>query len=404
MSQWNSSRRRLLEGAGAAALLAAGGSSMRLALAQESVAVLGILPLTGPYAADGERIRRGHEMAVEDFGGEVAGLKVDYVSRDTGGDAGTATRRVAEAIESENVTAIAGPWADDVAAAVSEVAAREKRVHYWSGGPIECHRYYFQWAPPYYTGVRATMEHVLSKNPDAKRWYRLTSDYAFGWTLEELEDRLAEEHGIEFVGSTRHVLGEREFSRFMSDISAANPDVLVLNNFGLDTAQAIRSAHSFGLTERTQIMVPWGSGIEDYLRLDPAITQGIVVGSAYYYTVDNPQAQDFAERYIERFDEPPGYPAGSGYAVMRLLLQGIEKAKSASAADLVRAMEGWELDTIVGPTRIEKATHQTLRPFFVTEGKASDEVSGEFDLARIVNVAQSDPPADVIACEDIGEL
>jgi branched-chain amino acid transport system substrate-binding protein len=277
-------------------------------------------------------------------------------------------------------------------------------VHYWSGGPLECHRYLFQWAPPYYTGVRATMEHVLTKNPDGRRWYRLTSDYAFGWTLEELEDRLAAEHGIEFVGQARHVLGEREFSPFMSEIAAANPDVLVLNNFGLDTAQAIRTAHAFGLTQRTQLMIPWGSGIEDYLRLEPAITQGVVIGSAYYYTFDNPQAQEFAERYIERYDEPPGYPAGSGYAVMRLLLQGIERAGSTDPADLVLALEGWELDSVVGRTFIDPDTHQTIRPFFVTEGKAPDEVEHEFDLAHIVDIAQADPPPDVIVCEDIGEL
>jgi branched-chain amino acid transport system substrate-binding protein len=407
MARWKVSRRTALRGAGAAAFVAAAGPSVRALsalAAEDSVAILGILPLTGPYAADGELIRRGHEMAIEDFGGSVGGLRINYVSRDTAGDAGTATRRVSEAIESEDVTAIVGPWADDVAAAVSEVAKRHKRVHYWSGGPIECHRYLFQWAPPYYTGVRATMDYAVKKKPEAKRWYRLTSDYAFGWTLEELEDRLAEERGIEFVGSARHVLGEREFSRFMSDISAANPDVLVLNNFGLDTAQAIRSAHSFGLTERAQILVPWGSGIEDYLRLEPAITQGIIIGSAFYYTIDNPQAKDFAERYIDRHGEPPGYPAGSGYAVMRLVLQGIEKARSATPADLVRALEGWELDTIVGPTRIDAATHQTIRPFFVTEGKGPEEVGGEFDLARIVDVAESDPPADVIECENIGEL
>jgi len=399
-------RRLLLQGAAALAgtsALSLLGSPTRAATGE--VSILGIVPLTGPYAADGERIKRGQEMAIEDFNQRSTDLKINYVSRDSAGDAGTATRRVSEAIERENIVAIAGPWADDVSAAVSELALREKRVHCFSGGPLPCHKYNFQWAPPYYAGVEATMKYVAQKNPDAKRWYMLTSDYSFGWTLEELEKHFAQELGIEIVGSQRHVLCEREFSPYMGEIAAARPDVILVNNFGLDTAQALRTAHSFGLTQQAKILVPWGSGIEDYIRLDPTITQGIVIGSAFYYTIDNPIAKSFSERYIERYDEAPGYPAGSGYGTMQLILGGLERAQGLTPADLVTALEGWEIpDTVVGPTRIGADTHQAYRPFFVTEGKKPEEVEGKFDLARIVGTHNGEVPADVLACKNIGSL
>jgi branched-chain amino acid transport system substrate-binding protein len=278
-------------------------------------------------------------------------------------------------------------------------------VHCFSGGPLPCHKYNFQWAPPYHAGVEATMKYVARQNPDAKRWYMLTSDYSFGWTLEELEKKFAAELGIEIVGSQRHVLGEREFSPYMGEIAAARPDVILINNFGLDTAQALRTAHSFGLSQQSRILVPWGSGIEDYIRLDPSITQGVVIGSAFYYTIDNPIAKSFSERYIERFDEPPGYPAGSGYGTMQIILEGFASAQGTSPADLVTALEGWESnDTVVGLTRIGADTHQAYRPFFVTEGKAPNEVEGKFDLARIVDTHSGEVPAEVLQCKDIGSL
>jgi branched-chain amino acid transport system substrate-binding protein len=361
-----------------------------------------MLPQTGPYAADGELIMRGQQMAVEAAGGEVLGRPINYIVRDTANDAGAATRRATEAIESEGVVGIVGPWADDVAQAIADVARRAKVIHYWSGGPVECHRYWFQWAPPYYTGVKATMDYAMQKNPDGQRWYMLTSDYAFGWTLEELEEEIAQEYGIEFVGRSRHVLGEREFSRYMGEIMAAQPDVLVLNNFGLDTAQAIREAASYGLHESTQIVVPWGSGIEDYLRLDPSITAGVIIGSAFYYTAE--PAADFSQAYIEKFGEPPGYPAGSGFAALEILLKGIERAQSAEPRDIVEALEGWEFDSVVGPTRIDADTHQTIRPFFVTEGKAAADMDGEFDLATVVATSREMPSADQLGCEDIGDF
>lgn len=373
---------------------------------QKEATILGIVPLTGAYAADGERIQRGQQMALEDFNSQSSvGLKVKYITRDTGGDVGTAIRRIGQAHENENLVAIAGPWADDVSAAVSEFALREKLVHAFSGGPLPCHRYNFQWAPPYYAGVRASMEYMVKKYPDAKRWYMLTSDYAFGWTLEELEQQFAKEFGIEIIGSQRHVLGEKEFSPYMGEISAAAPDVVMFNNFGLDTAQSLRTAHSFGLTQQSKILVPWGSGIEDYLRLDPAITQGVVIGSAFYYTIDNPLAKSMAERYIERFNEPPGYPAGSGYAVMQMLLDGLAKLDDITPANLVRALEGWQSDdSLVGPIVMDADTHQAFRPFFVTEGKAPSEIESKFDVARIVSTQDGRVPADALQCKGVGDF
>ena len=397
-------RRTMLKTGAALAGLTAG-QSVGLAWAAEGeAAILGIVPLTGPYAADGERIKRGQEMAIEDFTAANPALKIKYVSRDSAGDAGIATRRVTEAIESENVIAIAGPWADDVAAAVDDIAKRQKRVHFWSGGPLPCHRYYFQWAPPYYSGVDATMRYVASKKPEGKRWYMLSADYSFGWTLEDYEKTIGAELGVEFVGSSRHVLGEREFSPYMTEIAALAPDVLILNNFGLDTAQSLRAAASFGLSATTQILVPWGSGIEDYMRLDPSITAGVVIGTAFYYTIDNPVAQSFASRYIERFGEPPGYPAGSGYAAMALLLEGLKTAKTADPQALAEALEGWEGETVVGATRIDAATHQTFHDFFVTEGKKPEDVKDKFDLASIVMTVNGDVPAEVLNCPSIGEF
>lgn len=400
----SATRRSVLKAVGAASLTVGVGGLLtpRRVLAQEPVTILGIIPQTGPYAADGELIMRGQQLALEAFGGEVLGRPINYIVRDTANDAGTATRRVTEAIESEGVVGIVGPWADDVGQAVADVARRHKVIHYWSGGPVECHRYWFQWAPPYYTGAKAGMDYAMEKNPEGKRWYRLTADYAFGWTLEELEDQFAEEHGIEWVGSSRHVLGEREFSRYMGEILAAQPDVLVINNFGLDTAQAIREAVAYGLNQTTQILVPWGSGIEDYLRLDPSITQGIIIGSAFYYTAE--PAQEFSAKYIERYGEPPGYPAGSGYGALEILLNGIERAGSSDPADVVQALEGWEFDSVVGPTKIDAATHQTIRPFFVTEGKSPSEMENEFDVARVVSTSSEMPPTEALGCQDIGKL
>lgn len=366
------------------------------ALGQEDtgpVNILGLVPLTGPYAADGELLQRGHELAIEHFGGTVLNRPIQYIVRDSQSDVGVSVRRVTEALDAQPVTAIVGPWADNVGQAVADLARQREVVHYWSGGPIECNAYAFEWAPSYYSAVWGAMDYVTSQNPDAQRWYLLTADYAFGDTLESLEQAIAEEFGVEIVGSTRHVLGERQFSRYMPDIAAVRPDVLVLNNFGLDTAQAIREAASFGLHESTQIVVPWGSGIEDYLRLSPEITEEMIIGTAFYPAIDTPEAQRFVEDYVDRYGEPPGYPAGSAYSAMKIILQGIERAGSSEPSALVEALEGWDFEGLLGPMSIDGNTHKTMRPVFITQGKAAADMSDRFDAAEIVaSITRTAPP------------
>ncbi len=365
------------------------------------VNILGLVPLTGPYAADGELLRRGHELAIEHFGGTVLDRPIEYILRDSQSDVGVSVRRVTEALDAQDVTAIVGPWADNVGQAIADLARQREVVHYWSGGPIECNAYAFEWAPSYYSAVWGVMDYINNENPDAKRWYLLTADYSFGDTLETLEQAIAEEQGIEIVGSSRHVLGERQFSRYMPEIAALAPDVLVLNNFGLDTAQAIREAASFGLHQSTQIVVPWGSGIEDYLRLDPEITQGMIIGTAFYYTVDTPEAQKFTEDYIDRYGEPPGYPAGSAYSAMLTILQGIERAGSSEPAALVEAMEGWKFNGLLGEMTIDANTHKTIRPVFITRGKAPADMSNSFDVAELVASITRPAPPEFETCAGI---
>lgn len=408
------SRRAFLQtitggGLGAAGWICAGLFRPGRAYAQEPIPILGAIPLTGPYAFEGGLLRRGHEMAIQqDFNGKVLNRPIKYVIRDTETDAGAATRRVAEAIDTENVRAIIGPWSSGVALAITDVAKQKKRVHFFSGGTQhlagkDCHRYGFQWAASPYTAAWAVLEYVMRIHPEAKRWYMLTVDYAFGWALEEFTTLIGEkEYGITFVGKDRHVLGEREYSPFITKAAAVQPDVLLLNNFGLDAVQAIREAHAFGLGQDTQIVVMWSSGFEDYIQLTPEIRDGLIIGSNFYPKIDTPVAKRWVQMYQEQFGELPGYAPSSNYSMMRIVLRAIERAGSDEPAAIVKALEGWEFEDLLGKMSIDPHIHQTIRPYFVTRGKAQGQ--DKLDVADIVHTSDKPMPRALNECKDLGSL
>ncbi len=389
--------------------LALGAPALLRAQAKE-VVMLGIWPFTGPFADIGPVLDRGMQLAIEEWGGKVQGRPIKYITRDGETKASTSTRRVEEAIDSDSVKYVIGPWSSGVALAVTEVANRRKVLHYFSGGTEElagkrCHRYGFQWAASPYTAMHIVMDKFMERHPKAKRWYLFVVDYAFGWSVEKYIKIAGQRHGVEFVGTDRIALGHREFSGFVAKAAAARPDVLCLLNFGQDTVLSIREAHNFGLAPKVPIVHGWGSGVEDFLQLDARTRDNLWVGTNGYYTANTPVAKKFAETYQNKFKVPPGYAPTAAYGMTRLVLRAMDRAKSVEVPDVIKALEGWETEDWPGKVKILAETHQTVRDYFFLRCKRPDEMKQPHDFAEVI-ASGSTPlmPAEFNECKDIGAL
>jgi len=398
-------RRDVLKGAvGAAAGL--GFPTIVRAQAKEIV-ILGLWDQTGAFADVGPLNDRGMRMALEERGMKVLGKPIKYITRDGGTQAGISTRRAEEAIDGEGARFMIGPWSSGVALAVSEVAKRKKVPHLFSGGTEDisgarCHRYSFQWAASPYTAAKTVVDNFMKANPKAKRWHLLVADYAFGWSVEKYIKEVGKSHGLEFVGADRHPLGEREFSNYVQKAAANKPDVVAMINFGGDAVAGAREIFNFGLTPKVPLIMCWSSGVEELIQLAPEIRENLWVGTNFYYTADTPVAKAFVKNYRSKFNLPPGYAPSAAYSITRLLLAGFDKAKSDDPQAVIRALEGIELNDIVGPMHVDPATHQNLRPYFFLRCKPKSAMQGELDLADVVATGDTPLPKEYAACKDIG--
>src|SRR5713226_4558484 len=117
------------------ALAAAGlGFPAILRAQSKEIVILGLWDQTGAFADVGPLNDRGMRMALEERDMKILGRPIKYIVRDSATQAGTATRRVEEAVDGEGAKFVVGPWSSGVALAVSEVAKRKKVFHYFSGG------------------------------------------------------------------------------------------------------------------------------------------------------------------------------------------------------------------------------------------------------------------------------
>lgn len=399
------SRRDLLKmGAGAAATF---GFPAIVRAQSKEIVILGLWDQTGAFADVGPINDRGMKMALEERGMQILGRPIKYITRDGATQAGTSTRRTEEAVDGDGAKFVIGPWSSGVALAVSEVAKRKKVLHLFSGGTEDisgarCHRYSFQWAASPYTAAKTVVDNFMKANPKAKRWHLLVADYAFGWSVEKYIKEVGKAHGLEFVGADRHPLGEREFSNYVQKAAANKPDVVAMINFGSDAVSGAREIFNFGLTPKVPLIMTWSSGVEELVQLSPEIRENIWVGSNFYYTADTPVAKAFVKSYQSKWGNPPGYAPSAAYSMTRLLLAGFDKAKSAEVQDVVKALEGIEVNDIVGRMKMDAATHQNIRPYFFMRCKSKSAMKHPTDFADIIATGDAPLPKEYAACKDIG--
>ncbi len=376
----------------------------------KEIVMLGIWPFTGAFADVGPLLDRGMKLAIEEWNNKVIGRPIRYITRDDETKASSATRRMEEAIDSEGVKIVIGPWSSGMALACTEVAKRRKVFYYFSGGTEDiagkrCHRYAFNWAASPYTAMHVVVDNYMKLNPTHKRWYLFVSDFAFGWSVEKYTREAGAAHGIEFVGADRMPLGTREYSGFVSKAAAAKPDVLCLLNAGQDVIVSIREAHNFGLAPKVTLLNSWGVGTEDFMQLDAKTRENFWVGTNAYYGASTPVAKKMTEMYQAKYNAPPGYAPCAAYGMARLTLRAIEKANSAEPGDIIRALENWETQDWPGKVWVNPKTHQTVRDYFLLRCKKPDQMKHQFDFADVVAVS-GDPrmPDTLNECKDIGVL
>src|SRR6266478_3641566 len=206
-----------------------------------------------------------------------------------------------------------------------------------------------------------------------------------------------------FSGGTEDISGSR-CHRYSFQWAANRPDVVAMINFGGDAVAGAREIFNFGLTPKIPLIMTWSSGVEELVQLAPEIRENLWVGTNFYYTVDTPAAKAFVREYQGKFKLPPGYAPSAAYSMTRMLLAGFDKAKSDDVQAVVKSLEGLEMNDIVGPMRVDGATHQTLRPYFFLRCKPKAAMKHELDFADVVATGDAPLPKESAACKDIGSF
>ncbi|SEQ13654.1 amino acid/amide ABC transporter substrate-binding protein, HAAT family (TC 3.A.1.4.-) [Amphritea atlantica] len=374
-----------------------------LTLAADGITIYGVKSVSGAFASYGKYADMGSKLAVEDYG-DLLGQSVHYETIDTEGNAGKAVRKVQEAISQDNARFFDGATLSSTALAIGKEVNKVNGVFITPAGADEltgsdCNMSTFRWSVPTYGAIRQTVKPLIDKFPEKKRWYTITPQYVFGEALLNNAKAVFAEEGIEHVGNSYHSLKEQEFSGYLTNAMAAQPDVLLLLNFGSQSSNALRQAVNFGLKNQMTILVAWSSGLDQLQELGPDIAEGVYFGAQYWHTVDTPMNKALVKRVKEVYGMNPNYPLAADYISTTVILDAIAKAGTTDSAAVAKALEGATYEGPTGSEVIRKADHQVLKDYYLLEGKPAADMADQDDYVNIISSGKSFPDESALTCK-----
>jgi branched-chain amino acid transport system substrate-binding protein len=390
-----------------------------------STAFIGISAAqTGPYAAQGEDLIKGYQLAVEQIneGHElvrkispltkkgVLGKKLIFGVADNQTKPNTAVEAQTRFITENKAIMITGSISSAIAVACNKLAQREK-VIYLAGisgsndtTGKDCVRYGFR-ASHYAHTAAAAISPVLVKQlgPKRKAAY-LTPDYTYGHTVFNSMKEVTEKAGWTTVTNQLAPLGAPDFSSYLLNIANSGADVLINIGFGADAVNSIKQAKQFGLLDKMTMVVPYNTPFLAK-QLGADIMQGIYATTEFWWTLGekNPLAKMFVDTFEAKFKYKPRWSAHIAFLQTVLWADAVERAGTFYPPEVIKSYEKEQKrDTTIGTVWFRAADHQLVRPVFIQRGKKPSEMRNPDDFYEIVETVDGAgimQPPDAFGCK-----
>ncbi|MGL4637163.1 MAG: ABC transporter substrate-binding protein [Beijerinckiaceae bacterium] len=378
------SRRTLLKGAGAAALVT---GFPAISLGQADAIRFGHLtPRTGFLGPLGEFAVMAADMAVEEINaaGGLMGRKLEILKEDSVNPQ-TASTKAERMIERDKVTCIVGEISSASCLAIAQVAQRTRNLFVNTGGNSDalrgsnCNKFMFhvesQNSMYVKTCGRSLMAQGLVKG---KRWFSLTADYAFGHDLLKVAKRFMESNGGQFAADKLIPTDATDFSAILLEIRAAKPDLVISNLAGNQITNFLKQYSEFGLTFPIagfgfDTALAWAAGKENFGGTWPVV---------WHHLLDTPGTKKFVADFTKKFGKPPENQAWGDYMAVKILAQAMGEIKSTEAVKVIEHLEkGAKFDLLkTRPGYFRAYDHQLMHEMYTVTALPAAQAKNQYDI------------------------
>ncbi|MEP6607581.1 MAG: ABC transporter substrate-binding protein [Burkholderiaceae bacterium] len=324
-------------------------------------------------------------MAIADMQKEFPGKKIELISADHQNKADIASAKVREWIDQGGADVIIGGTNSGTALASAKVAAEKKRPYISIGAASsrltneDCSPYTVHYAYDTIALAKGTGGAVVKNG--GKSWFFLTSDYAFGHSLEKDTGDVVKANGGTVVGAVRHPLSASDFSSFMLQAQNSKAQILGLANAGGDTINSIKAANEFGVTKNMKL-----AGllmfINDIHSLGLPTTQNMYLTTGWYWN-QSPESRAWSRRFFEKMKRMPSMLQAGDYSAVTQYLMAVKAAGTDDADKVMAQLKKQKINDIFAKGGYIRADGRMIHEMYLMQVKTPAESKEPWDYFKV---------------------
>ncbi len=373
--------------------LAFGLLAASMAQAQGTIKIGVILPYSGQFADGATQLDNAIKLYVKQHGDMVAGKKLEFIRKDTGGIAPDVAKRLAqELIVRDKVDLITGFLLTPNALAAGDVSAEAKKFMVVMNAATSI----ITTKSPYMVRTSLTTPQVNGslgtwayKN-GIRKVYTMVSDFGPGLDAEAAFIKAFKEAGGEIIGSVKMAVANPDFSAYVQRAKDINPEAIYIWVPGGSQPAALGKA----LVERgidpkkTKVLGQGEVTTDEALRGMGDASLGIITAFHYDYNHGSALNKSVVKAYQEAYGgRHPDFFSIGGWDGMQLIYDVLKKTNGNTDAEaLVNAAKGAKWESPRGPISIDPETRDIIQTVYIRRVEKVDGklVNVEFD--KIENV------------------
>jgi branched-chain amino acid transport system substrate-binding protein len=315
-----------------------GGGSTGGSSSKGTIKVGAAVPVTGPYAGDGQQMSRGQELAVDEINaaGGVAGYQLELVKVDTQAQQPDVMKTVLQNLVSQNVAAVFMPFCSYTSVEFPIVADKKIptfHVNTWHGNVDWVAQNnatnIFQGDPSelsYGAGIVSVMNALIadgSWTPSKKTAYVVTSNDPYSLNIAKSFQSSVQKEGWQVVGFDQFTAPQANWGGVLVKIRDANPGMIVFSDYAAGDEAAFMKQFAQQPT-KSLVYQQYAPSIPQYIQLAGDSANGVIWSTVVGILQNDPVAQPFIDKFTAKYGSGPGFSnAGDQYDLMKIWAQAV---------------------------------------------------------------------------------